>query len=421
MVILIILDLFSGAGGLTEGFFRVGAEFVGHVEADKYACETLKTRTAYWNLKNQNKLDIYEQYLLKNISRETLWNEANVLTSDDVINIPISDETFDNITAKIKKNLLDKKIKKVDVIIGGPPCQAYSIIGRARMKENVECDPRNHLYKYYVRFLKEFKPEMFVFENVPGLKSAGNGRYFQDLKQAIEDAGYDMALDELIASNYGVLQTRRRIIIVGWAKNKKYKYPNFEKIENKDYFVKHVLEDLPEIKPGTKIEGIRMYKKSPNQYLLNANIREHNFNILTQHETRPHNERDREIYRETIIAWNKKKERLNYTELSKRRPELITHKNVTSFTNRFNLIKADTSASHTILAHMAMDGHYYIHPDINQLRSLSIREAARLQSFPDNFYFEGPRTSIFRQIGNAVPPKMAEQIAKKIEEIIHGK
>ena len=167
-----------------------------------------------------------------------------------------------------------------------------------------------------------------------------------------------------------------------------------------------------------KIEGKNKYIKPANKYLQNSNIRDEGFDILTQHETRPHNDRDREIYKEAILAWDTRKERLCYKELSTRRSDLITHKNTTSFTNRFNVIKADERASHTILAHMAMDGHYYIHPDIKQLRSLSIREAARLQSFPDDFYFEGPRTAIFRQIGNAVPPKMAEQIAKKIKEIL---
>ena len=417
---LIVLDLFSGAGGLSEGFFRSEATFVGHVEIDKYACETLKTRTAYWNLKNQNKIDIYYNYLQKKISRDDLWNIGGVLNSKDVINTEISDNTFDEIVKTVKENLKNKKKRKLDLIIGGPPCQAYSVVGRARMKEAVLCDPRNYLYKYYVRFLEEFQPKMFVFENVPGILSAANGRHFQDIKDAIDKAGYHMELQELIASDYGVLQDRKRIIIIGWKKNKRqkyYKYPEFEKIENK-YLVKDVLEDLPETKPDNMIEGKGLYKSKPGSYLIEANIRDENFDILTQHETRMHNERDLEIYKEAINAWNKDKKRLCYKELAQRRPELCTHKNKTSFTNRFNVIKADQPASHTILAHMAMDGHYYIHPDIKQLRSLSVREAARLQSFPDDFYFEGPRSSQFRQIGNAVPPKMAEQIAKKIKEIL---
>lgn len=417
---LVVLDLFSGAGGLSEGFFRTGATFVGHVEADKYASDTLRTRTAYWNLKNENNLDIYYNYLLKKITREELWDHANVTNSNDVINTFIGDDTFDDITRTVKKNLKLKKEKKVDLIIGGPPCQAYSVVGRARMKESVTCDPRNFLYKYYVKFLETFKPKMFIFENVPGMMSAANGKHFNDIKDAIEEAGYHMELKELVASDYGVLQDRKRIIIVGWRKNKKqkyYQYPEFEKIENQ-YLVKDVLEDLPATKPDNIIEGEGKYKSKTNQYLIDSNIREKGFNILTQHETRMHNNRDIEIYKEAINAWNDRKERLCYKELSSRRPELITHKNTTSFTNRFSVIKADTPASHTILAHMAMDGHYYIHPDIEQHRSLSVREAARLQSFPDDFYFEGPRTAQFRQIGNAVPPKMAEQIAKKIKELI---
>lgn len=416
---MIVLDLFSGAGGLSEGFFRVDSKFVGHIEADLHACNTLRTRTAYWNLKKENKLKIYDDYLLKKISQKKLLKSANVLESDDIINIAISDNTFDNIVKKVYNNMRLKKLKKVDLIIGGPPCQAYSIVGRARMKEKVKNDPRNFLYKYYVNFLEEFKPKMFIFENVPGILSASNGEHFLNIKEAIDKAGYYMQARELIASNYGVLQNRKRIIIVGWKKNKnkKYLYPEFDTIDNK-YTVSEVLNDLPDIKPGEKIEGLGLYKRKTNDYLISSNIRDENFNILTQHETRPHNDRDREIYKEVIQAWNNDKKRLCYKELSLRRPELISHKNTTSFTNRFNVIKAEEKASHTILAHMAMDGHYYIHPDIKQLRSLSIREAARLQSFPDDFYFEGPRTAIFRQIGNAVPPKMAEQIAKKIKEII---
>ncbi len=417
---MVVLDLFSGAGGLSEGFFRVGAKFVGHVEADKHACNTLRTHTAYWNLKQNNKLDIYYQYLLKEISRDELWTIAGVSASKDVIDTEIGDNTFKSITKTVRDNLKNKNVKKVDLIIGGPPCQAYSIVGRARMKDSVACDPRNYLYKYYVRFLEEFQPKMFVFENVPGILSASNGQHFQDIKNAVAKAGYHMEPRELIASDYGVLQDRKRIIIIGWKKNKRqkyYKYPEFEKIENK-YLVKDALEDLPKTKPDNVIEGKGLYKSKPSSYLIEANIRDENFNILTQHETRMHNERDLEIYKEAINTWNKDKKRLCYKELAQRRPELCTHKNKTSFTNRFNVIKADQKASHTILAHMAMDGHYYIHPDIKQLRSLSVREAARLQSFPDDFYFEGPRSSQFRQIGNAVPPKMAEQIAKKIKEIL---
>lgn len=417
---MVILDLFSGAGGLSEGFFRVGSTFVGHVEADAYACKTLKTRTAYWNLKKENKLNIYNDYLLKKITTEELWEEANVLNSDDVINIPISDESFSEITGKIRKNIKDKNVKKVDLIIGGPPCQAYSIVGRARMKESVACDPRNFLYQHYVKFLETFTPKMFIFENVPGIFTAGNGEHFKNIKEAINKAGYHMEHRELIASNYGVLQDRKRIIIVGWKKDKRrkhYAYPDFETIENK-YFVRDVLDDLPTTKPDRMIEGEGEYKTNTNQYLIDSNIREDGFNILTQHETRMHNDRDIEIYKEAIKLWNKDKKRLCYKDLAKRRPILITHKNTTSFTNRFNVVKADLPASHTVLAHMAMDGHYYIHPDIKQHRSLSVREAARLQSFPDDFYFEGSRSAQFRQIGNAVPPKMAEQIAKKIKEII---
>jgi DNA (cytosine-5)-methyltransferase 1 len=419
---MVVLDLFSGAGGLSEGFFREEATFVGHVEADSHACDTLKTRTAYWNLKKQNKLNIYYDYLLKKISTEDLLKEANIDTEHEIINKAISEETMNDIYKDISINMKRNNVKKVDVIIGGPPCQAYSVVGRARMKDAVKDDHRNFLYKFYVQFLNKYKPKMFVFENVPGLRSAGGGEYYSNLRKALIDAKYHLIEHDLVASDYGVLQARKRIIIIGIRKKgnqKKYPDVDFDKINLDDNItVNDVLSDLPSTFPGNKIEGQNLYTQDTNKYLELSNIREKDFNILTQHETRPHNSRDREIYKEAIIAWDERKERLCYKELSSRRPKLITHKNTHSFTNRFNVIKGDQQASHTILAHMAMDGHYYIHPDIKQLRSLSIREAARLQSFPDDFYFEGPRTSIFRQIGNAVPPKMAEQIAKKIKTML---
>jgi len=416
---MIVLDLFSGAGGLTEGFYRQNATFVGHVELDNHACNTLKTRQAYWNLKKQNKLDIYYDYLLKKIDRDTLWQKAN-LNKNEIINSEISDNTINSIFNQIKTNMKNKNIKEVDVIIGGPPCQAYSIAGRARIGCAIENDPRNYLFKYYVEFLKEFKPKMFVFENVPGLKTAGKGKYLKELIEEIENANYHLELKELVATEFGVLQNRKRIIIFGWNKDyfKTFKYPEFEKIDISQYKVSDLLKDLPKLEPNSKIEGLNKYTEKSNKYLQFSKIRSKNFNILTQHITRPTNERDRKIYQITINKWFKENKNLKYNELLKIDKSLVTHKNTKSFLNRFNVVKSNQNFSHTVVAHIAMDGHYYIHPDIEQIRSLSIREAARIQSFPDDFYFEGPRTSIFKQIGNAVPPLMAESIAYKTFNIL---
>ena len=165
---------------------------------------------------------------------------------------------------------------------------------------------------------------------------------------------------------------------------------------------------------GSKISTCFVkYAKPITEYLKETGIR-NGVGFTTQHIARPHNETDLEIYRIAVNLLIKKGKRLNYADLPKR---LIKHKNTTSFTNRFQVVNPN-GISNTVVAHIAMDGHYYIHPDIKQNRSISLREAARLQSFPDNFFFEGSRTAAFKQIGNAVPPLMAVGIAEKIKELM---
>jgi len=416
---MVVLDLFSGAGGLSEGFFEAGAVFAAHIEADRHACNTLRTRQSYWNLKRKGMEKVYEDYLLKKIDRDTLWEKAE-LNRNLVINEFIDSSSVERLKKQINNNLKDIKRKKIDVIIGGPPCQAYSVIGRARMGEKVKEDERNYLFRYYVEFLKEFQPKIFVFENVPGLLSAGKGQYLKELQQSIEEAGYHMELKIIVATDLGVLQNRKRVIIIGWNKNiySEYIYPEMHNKFPGKANVGLLLEDLPFIKDNSKIEGKNKYTKEPNEYLIWSGIREKGFNILTQHETRPTNENDKQIYKIAVREWFEKRKLLKYDELAETNPDLIKHKNTKVFVNRFNVVKPDMEYTHTLVAHIAMDGHYYIHPDIKQNRSISIREAARIQSFPDNFFFEGPRTAIFRQIGNAVPPLMAKTIAKKIKEML---
>ena len=248
---------------------------------------------------------------------------------------------------------------------------------------------------------------MFVFENVPGLLTAGNGIYLKDIVAGFEALGYELESHILNAADYGVMQNRKRIIIIGWKKNSGHFYPEIEKIEQK-YLIKDLFKGLPPLIPG---EEKSTYKQGRiSKCLLESGIREPN-DVLTWHVARTNLERDRKIYKLAIQQWNKNHKRLKYTDIP---DELATHNNRSSFLDRFKVVAANKNAAHTMVAHISKDGHYYIHPDINQARSLSVREAARIQSFPDNFYFEGSRTSVFQQIGNAVPPQLARTIANAL-------
>ncbi|QHG10110.1 DNA (cytosine-5-)-methyltransferase [Moraxella osloensis] len=404
MAELNFIDLFAGAGGLSEGFVRAGFSPIAHVEIDKNACDTLQTRNAYYYLKKKNDLGIYYDYLKKSISKQELFQELSFL-EQNVIHHAIGEDN-----SKIF-NIIDEKLhnKNIDLIIGGPPCQAYSVVGRYRLLKSKDEDARNLLYKEYAKFLKKYKPKAFVFENVLGLLSAEQGKYFNNLKKYFKSIGYCLDYKVLNASDFGVLQDRKRVIIIGWRKDLDFAYPTFDFQENHNS-IKDILLDLPFLNPGDS-EPISFYTKENNSYLKKSFIRDEN-DFVTQHITRQHNERDLKIYKIAIEKWLNEKKRLNYPDLPN---ELKTHKNESSFIDRFKVVNVN-GFSHTVLAHIAKDGHYYIYPSLEQIRSLSVREVARIQSFPDNYYFEGGRTAAFKQIGNAVPPLMAYEIAKKIKD-----
>ena len=407
---LTFIDLFAGAGGLSEGFIREGFTPIAHVEMDKDACDTLKTRSCYHYLRTRKQLDIYFSYLKGEISREVLYSSVPDEVIDSVINVEISDKTVEDIFEQIRRLA---KNRRIDMIIGGPPCQAYSLLGRHNKK--METDPRTLLYLQYGKFLKEFQPRGFVFENVPGLLSAKKGEHFKNLREYFDGLGYKVHYKMLDASDYGVLQVRKRLIIVGWQKQHDHGYPDFK--QNKSIaVVNDIFADLPLLKAG-EILPAASYIKPSNQYLKESGIRNDEETFVTQNITRPLNANDAAIYAYALNFWNKKHLRLKYTDLPM---NLRSQKNEQSFLDRFKVVDGN-GKSHTVVAHLAKDGHYYIHPNTDLCRSISVREAARLQSFPDNFYFEGSRSAMFKQIGNAVPVLMAEFIAKSMKSSIQNR
>lgn len=401
------IDLFSGAGGLSEGFIKAGFKPIAHVEIDKKACDTLETRLIYHKLTSENKTEKYYDYISEKMTREEFIRDfGNSELSNSVINIPIGGDNNKIIFEKIDKLA---KGKQIDLIVGGPPCQAYSLVGRSRDKDGMKNDPRNFLYKEYAKFLKKYEPKVFVFENVMGLITAEKGSYFKNMQAYFKRIGYELDYTIQKSEHFGVLQKRRRIILIGWQKGTDFKYPKFDKL-NEKFTISQILSDLKKLKPGDQ-ENVTNYAKPTTAYLEKFELR-NGVDFVTQHIARPHNERDLNIYKIAINKWLKKSERLKYPDLP---TELKTHKNEKSFIDRYKVVDIN-GLSHTMVAHIAKDGHHYIYPDNRQIRSISVREAARIQSFPDDFFFEGGRSAAFRQIGNAVPPLMAKEIAQKIKE-----
>jgi DNA (cytosine-5-)-methyltransferase len=410
------IDLFAGAGGLSEGFIQAGFYPVAHVEMNEHAAKTLETRSAYYHLKSIDKLDFYRQYLSGRISRAEFTQMIPDSVTNTVINETLSNETIPYVFDTIDVIMRTRGIEKIDVIVGGPPCQAYSLVGRAQsshMGTPMRDDPRNYLYKLYAQFLEKYQPRMFVFENVLGIASAQGGSIWKELQETLKQVGYEIECHAQNAQNFGVLQNRRRMIIVGWLKNSGLAYPDFV-VKKANAIVNDLFTDLPKLYPGESNNNYS--EEKPSQYVMETGIRTAD-DILTLQICRPNIARDITIYKRAIELWNKGHQRLNYNDLPE---ELKTHRNRHSFIDRFKVVEGDENCCHTVLAHLSKDGHYFIHPDIDQHRSITVREAARIQSFPDSYYFEGPRTSQFMQIGNAVPPLMARGIAEGVFSQLHG-
>lgn len=316
----------------------------------------------------------------------------------------------------------------VDFIIGGPPCQTFSVVGRSRMGEAAYDDKRNYLFRYYCDIVNHFQPQFFLFENVPGILTANNGMIFQMIKEDFENIGYrfvsgfcddlsDIRKNILSAYNFGVPQKRKRFIFLGIRNGVDLTYPAFDNIVYKnntdELITKKVIDDLPFLHTDEGQDyGMMPYSYNDNLSTYQEMMREDSEGVLN-HRARPLNKwYDREIYKLAICNAENSKI-LKYSEL---REALKTHKNQNHFNDRFK-VHWWFKIPHTIVAHIAKDGHYNIHPDINQLRSITVREAARIQFFPDNFKFEDSRTAQFVQVGNAVPPLMAKAFAKKIREM----
>lgn len=410
-----ILDVFSGAGGLTEGFRDKNCyNFICHVEMDKDACATLKLRNIYYYLKKKDNLLPYYEYIQGKISRDELYSIIPSNITKDILNKEISSETISFIFEYIDQRLGNGEL---DGIIGGPPCQAYSTIGRANNKSKKLTDNRIYLYKYYLDFLNRYKPKFFIFENVKGLlsfKDLHGDLLLPKILREFNMCGYRVEYKIVDASNYGVAQRRERLFIIGYRKDllPKNDFFNFlDRYNEPAPNIRELFSDLSFIKSGTESNK---YNNNNTSSFINKYIRD-KYDVLTQHIARPHNENDLEIYK-LVLKAKQNGINLKYTDLPK---TLQTHSNTTSFLDRYKALDYD-SFSHTIVAHISKDGHYYIHPDLNQNRSISVREAARIQGFPDNFYFEKSRTSAFKQIGNAVPPILSEKIAMAITDFFNG-
>lgn len=505
---VLVIDLFAGPGGLGEGFSSCTTKdgsmpfvIAVSVEKEPSAHKTLTTRAFYRKLKNNPKsLKHYFSYLKKDISGQELFDlypeEAKSAELETLGEPRALGEDNELIHNRIKELVSQHQGPKV--VIGGPPCQAYSLAGRSRNAGikgyKAENDHRNFLYLEYLKVLSIAQPDVFVMENVRGILSAkvDGKEIFPKILEDLSNPGritkmegvprykiyslvteaekpdspnYQKSSDFLIrAEQYGIPQARHRVILLG-VREDINQIPTILTPFNDAVTVEEVLSDLPPLRSGLSkrkdnqqdweksvsknaaslskllpktfnLDNVKALDLAPLKKLKRKQhqpdakqplkIPEHLMkwylqnkpNCVLNHETRGHMETD--LLRYAFSA--------AYTKLSggtspKARDfpaELApAHDNWNSgsHADRFRT-QAANKCSTTITSHISKDGHYFIHYDPKQCRSLTVREAARLQTFPDNYLFEGTRTQQYVQVGNAVPPYLAQQIGKVVMRVL---
>jgi DNA (cytosine-5)-methyltransferase 1 len=503
-----VVDVFAGPGGLGEGFSlsldakgRPNFNGVVSIERDIFSHQTLLLRHFLRQFPEGEAPDDYYTFLKGGMTREEMYRLhplAHAHAAASALRISLGPESH----AEVKKIIRDRVGESRRwALVGGPPCQAYSLVGRSRMmgRKDFAEDERHTLYLEYLRIIVDHRPPVFVMENVKGLLSAtidGKSaitRIVRDLSHpgtaipgAPDDLSYklyslterDMAegdvdprLFVVRAEEHGIPQARHRMFIVGIRSDLKVRPGSLKKMAAPT--VQETIGSLPSIRSGlskakdspgawlTELRAIssmnvrrqlngavyagdvakaldfrnlievsspraisssRYVMRKPTHDVLRS-LYDDRLSVLTAHEARSHMASDlrRYLYAATFAEKTGRSPKLADFPTSL----LPDHRNVEEgrtgkmFSDRFRVQLAG-HVSTTITSHISKDGHYFIHYDPAQCRSLTVREAARLQTFPDNYFFAGPRTEQYHQVGNAVPPQLARQIADIVAEVLHA-